>query len=32
MSGTGNNNFSPLDPYTREMSIITMMRVYDVLS
>ena len=31
MSGTGNNMFSPKNEYTREQSIITMLRVYDAL-
>ena len=29
MSGTGNNMFSPKQPYTREQSITTIMRVFD---
>ena len=32
MSGTGNNMFSPKSPYTREQSIITLKRTYDVLT
>ena len=28
MGSTGNGNFSPRDPYTREQSIITLMRLY----
>ena len=32
MSGTGNNQFSPKAPYTREQSIITIKRAYDVLT
>ena len=31
MTGTGNNNFSPNDAYTREQSILTMFRLYDAL-
>lgn len=31
MSGTGNNNFSPKQPYTREQSIITANRVLDAM-
>ena len=31
MGGTGNNMFSPKQPYTREQSIITVMRVYDII-
>jgi len=29
MSGIGNNTFAPKSPYTREQSIITIMRLYD---
>ena len=29
MSGVGNNTFAPADDYTREQSIITMMRMFD---
>ena len=29
MGGVGNNTFSPKDPYTREQSIVTIMRLYD---
>jgi len=29
MAGVGNNRFAPKDPYTREQSIITVMRVYE---
>jgi len=29
MIGTGQNKFSPKEPYTREQSIITMLRLYD---
>ena len=29
MSGVGNNIFAPKDPYTREQSIITMIRLYN---
>jgi len=32
MSGTGNNRFSPADPYTREQSIVTIMRAYDFVT
>jgi hypothetical protein len=32
MSGTGNNNFSPNDDYTREQSIITVLRLFDILT
>ncbi|MCL2549038.1 MAG: S-layer homology domain-containing protein [Symbiobacteriaceae bacterium] len=31
MGGTGNGNFSPKDPYTREQSIITLMRLYELI-
>jgi len=31
MTGTGNNNFSPKDPYTREQSIITMIRLWNIV-
>ena len=31
MGGTGNNNFSPRDDYTREQSIMTMLRLFDIL-
>ena len=31
MGGTGNNNFSPRKPFTREQSIITTLRVYELL-
>ncbi len=30
MGGVGNNRFSPLESYTREQSIITMLRLYNV--
>jgi len=30
MGGTGNNNFSPLAPYTREQSIITIYRLFEI--
>jgi len=30
MIGTGQNRFSPKEPYTREQSIITMLRLYDM--
>ncbi|MCL1905463.1 MAG: right-handed parallel beta-helix repeat-containing protein [Clostridiales bacterium] len=29
MEGTGNNSFSPKGPYTREQSIVSIMRLYD---
>jgi len=32
MSGTGNNRFSPKGNYTREQSILTMVRIYDMLT
>jgi len=32
MTGVGNNNFAPASPYTREQSIVTMMRLYELLS
>ena len=31
MGGTGNNNFSPRGAYTREQSIITFLRLFDIL-
>ena len=31
MGGIGNNTFAPQAPYTREQSIITIMRLYDVV-
>ena len=31
MGGVGNNTFAPKDPYTREQSIVTIMRLYNVL-
>ncbi|MDR1705102.1 MAG: S-layer homology domain-containing protein [Clostridiales bacterium] len=31
MGGVGNNTFSPKAPYTREQSIVTIMRLWDVL-
>jgi len=31
MGGTGNNMFSPKDPYTREQSIVTILRLYDIV-
>ena len=31
MGGVGNNTFAPKDPYTREQSIITVMRMFDVV-
>ncbi|MCL2387287.1 MAG: endo-1,4-beta-xylanase [Defluviitaleaceae bacterium] len=32
MGGVGNNRFDPLGAYTREQSIITMLRLYDIVS
>jgi len=32
MGGTGNNMFSPSNPYTREQSIITILRLRELLS
>ena len=32
MGGVGNNNFSPSGDYTREQSIITMLRLFDILN
>ena len=32
MTGVGNNNFAPRSPYTREQSIVAMMRLYDILN
>lgn len=32
MSGTSNNNFSPKNDYTREQSISTILRMYDLLN
>lgn len=31
MGGTGNNLFSPQMTYTREQSIVTIMRLYELL-
>ena len=31
MNGTGNNMFSPTDPYERQQSIVTMMRLYELV-
>jgi hypothetical protein len=31
MGGVGNNNFAPQGPYTREQSIITMLRLFEML-
>ena len=31
MGGTGNNIFAPQDPFTREQSIVTILRLFDVL-
>ena len=31
MGGVGNNTFAPKSPYTREQSIITIMRLYDIV-
>ena len=32
MGGTGNNMYSPRGPYTREQSIVTILRLYDFVS
>ena len=32
MSGVGNNTFAPKDPYSREQSIITMIRLWNAIS
>lgn len=32
MGGVGNNAFAPRDPYTREQSIVTIMRLYDAMT
>ena len=32
MSGTGNNNFSPKQDYTIQQSIVTMLRLFDILT
>jgi len=32
MGGTGNNRFQPEDPYTREQSIVTILRMYNIMS
>jgi len=32
MGGTGNNNFSPQGDYTREQSIITILRLFEMLN
>jgi hypothetical protein len=32
MGGTGNNMFSPGNPYTREQSIVTILRLYNILN
>jgi hypothetical protein len=32
MGGTGNNMFSPQDPYTREQSIVTIVRLHDQIN
>ena len=32
MSGVGNNNFAPNGTYTREQSIVTMLRLFDLLN
>ena len=29
MGGVGNNRFAPVDTYTREQSIVTIMRLFD---
>ena len=31
MGGTGNNRFSPLDTYTREQSIMSVLRLYECM-
>ena len=31
MGGVGDNRFAPQDPYTREQSIVTIMRLFDIL-
>ena len=31
MGGVGDSRFAPLDPYTREQSIITMLRLFDMM-
>lgn len=31
MNGTGNNNFSPKDTYTTEQSIVTILRLYNII-
>jgi WD40 repeat protein len=31
MGGTGDNRFSPQDPYTREQSIVTILRLYNIV-
>lgn len=31
MAGVGNNQFKPQDPYSREQSIITMLRLYRLM-
>jgi hypothetical protein len=31
MSGVGDNKFAPADDYTREQSIFTMMRLFDLV-
>ena len=31
MDGVGGGMFAPTDPYTREQSIVTVMRLYDVI-
>jgi len=32
MSGVGNNNFAPNQPYTREQSIVTMLRLFEMVN
>ena len=32
MTGVGGNRFAPGDPYTREQSIITMIRLFNIVS
>ena len=31
MGGIGNNTFAPKDPYTREQSIITIIRLFNIV-
>ena len=32
MTGVGDNRFAPRDPYTREQSIITMIRLFNIVN